>query len=309
MQRKKISIIGAGNVGAACASWLAARGLGDLVLFDVVDGLPQGKALDISQAGPIDGHDVTVTGSNRYQDTARSDIVIIAAGLARKPGMSRENLLIHNTSIISFVSQQAARYSPEAFFIVVTDPLDVMTYVSAQVTGLPRERVMGMAGVLDSARMSAFIAEELQVSVADVQACVLGGHGETMVPLPRFSTVSGIPLTNLVNPERIAAICARTRNGGAEILSFLKTGSAFYAPAAAVGRMVEAIVNNRKRILPASVLLDGEYGISDCCFGVPVKLGGNGIEKIIELDLQPAEQVALERSYAALRVLLDQVKI
>ena len=309
MRRKKISIIGAGNVGAACAYWLACRDLGDIVLYDVIDGLPQGKALDLFQASPVDGGDIAISGSNRYQDTARSDIVIITAGLARKPGMSRENLLSHNTSIMSFASQQAARYSPEAFIIVVTDPLDVMTYVATQISGFPRERVLGMAGVLDAARMSSFVAEELDVSVADVQTLVLGGHGETMVPLPRFSTVSGIPLTMLLSPEKISAICARTRNGGAEILSFLKTGSAFYAPAAAVGRMVEAIVKDRKRVMPVAVMLEGEYGINDCCFGVPVKIGGGGIEKVIELDLLPAEQLALERSHAALRGLLDQVRI
>ncbi|MCK5540255.1 MAG: malate dehydrogenase, partial [Deltaproteobacteria bacterium] len=274
MKRKKITVIGAGNVGAACAHWLAVRELGDVVLFDIIDGLPQGKALDLFEASPIDGCDVSIIGTNSYADTANSDIVIITAGLARKPGMSRDDLLEKNSSIISFVTQRAVKYSPDAFLLVVTNPLDAMAYVAKQVSGFPKNRVMGMAGILDAARMRSFIACELQVSVEDVSAFVLGGHGENMVPLARYSTVSGIPLTALMTSEKIDAIIERTRNGGAEIVSFLKTGSAFYAPAAAVGKMVEAILKDKKRIFPVAALLEGEYGLSDCYVGVPVKLGG-----------------------------------
>ena len=309
MKRKKITIIGAGNVGAACAHWLAVRELGDIVLFDAIDGLAQGKALDLFEATPVDGCDVSIIGTNSYKETANSDIVIIAAGLARKPGMSRDDLLEQNGSIVSFVTQQVVKYSPDAFLLVVTNPLDAMTYVVKQVSGFPKNRVMGMAGMLDTARMRSFIALELQVSVEDVSALVLGGHGLSMLPLARYSTVSGIPLTALMSPEKIDAIIERTRNGGAEIVSFLKTGSAFYAPAAAVGRMVEAILKDKKRIMPVAALLEGEYGISDCYVGVPVKLGGQGVEEIIELDLLPEELVAFEKSQQSFRSLIKRLKI
>ena len=309
MKRNKITIIGAGNVGSACAAWLSVRDLGDIVLFDVIEGLAQGKALDIFESAPIDGCDVSITGSSSYVDTANSDIVIIAAGLARKPGMSRADLLEKNCSIVSFVTQRVVKYSPEAFLLVVTNPLEAMAYVVKQVSGFPKNRVMGMAGILDGARMSSFIAQELKVSVADVNAFVLGGHGEFMVPMARYSTVSGIPLSALMSPEKIDAIIERTRNGGAEIVSFLKTGSAYYAPAAAVGKMVEAIVKDRKRIFPVAALLEGEYGCSDCYVGVPVKLGGQGIEEIIELDLLPEEQEALNRSHQSLLALIKRLKI
>ena len=309
MKRKKISIIGAGNVGSACALWLATRELGDVVLFDIIEGLAQGKALDIFEASPVDGCDVSITGTSSYADTANSDIVIIAAGLARKPGMSRADLLEKNCSIISFVTQRVVKYSPQAFLLVVTNPLDAMTYVVKQVSGFPKNRVMGMAGILDAARMRSFIAQELKVSIEDVSAFVLGGHGESMVPLARYSTVSGIPITALMSPEKVDAIIERTRNGGAEIVSFLKTGSAFYAPAAAVGKMVEAIVKDKKRVFPVAALLEGEYGISDCYVGVPVKLGGDGIEEIIELDLLPEEQAALNNSYQSVCSLIERLKI
>jgi malate dehydrogenase len=309
VKRKKITVIGAGNVGAACAHWLAVRELGDVVLFDVVDGLAQGKALDILEASPIDGSDVSIVGTGSYVDTADSDIVIIAAGLARKPGMSRADLLEKNCSIISFVTQRVVKYSPASLLLVVTNPLDAMTYLVKQVSGFPKNRVMGMAGILDAARMRSFIAHELEVSVEDVTAFVLGGHGESMVPLARYSTVSGIPLAALMSPEKIDAIIERTRNGGAEIVSFLKTGSAFYAPAAAVGQMVEAILKDKKRILPVSALLEGEYGISDCYVGVPVKLGGQGVEEVIELDLLPDELSALERSHQSVRSLVERLKL
>jgi len=309
VKRKKITVIGAGNVGAACAHWLAVRELGDVVLFDIVDGLAPGKALDILQAAPIDGSDVSIIGTGSYADTADSDIVIITAGLARKPGMSRADLLEKNSSIISFVTQRVVKYSPAAFLLVVTNPLDAMTYLVKQVSGFPKNRVMGMAGVLDAARMRYFIAQELEVSVADVTAFVLGGHGESMVPLARCSTVSGIPLSALMSPEKIEAIIERTRNGGAEIVSFLKTGSAFYAPAAAVGQMVEAILKDKKRILPVSALLEGEYGISNCYVGVPVKLGGQGVEEVIELDLLPDERSALGRSHQSVRSLVERLKL
>ncbi|MEA1922175.1 MAG: malate dehydrogenase [Pseudomonadota bacterium] len=309
MKRKKITVIGAGNVGAACAHWLTARELGDVVLFDVVDGLAQGKALDLFEASPVDGCDVSIVGTSSYAETANSDIVIIAAGLARKPGMSRDDLLEKNCKIISFVTQQVVKHSPDAFLLVVTNPLDAMTYVVKQVSGFPKNRVMGMAGMLDAARMRSFIALELKVSVEDVSALVLGGHGQGMVPLARYSTVAGIPLTALMSPEKIDAIIERTRNGGAEIVSFLKTGSAFYAPAAAVGRMAEAILKDKKRILPVAALLEGEYGISDCYVGVPVKLGGQGVEEIIELELLPEELAALERSHQSICSLIKRLKI
>ncbi len=309
MKRKKITVIGAGNVGSACACWLAARELGDVVLFDVIDGLAQGKALDILEASPIDSCDVSIIGTGSYTDTSDSDIVIITAGMARKPGMSRADLLEKNSSIISFVTQRVVKYSPDAFLLVVTNPLDAMTYLVKQVSGFPKNRVMGMAGILDASRMRSFIAQELDVSVEDVTAFVLGGHGESMVPLARYSTVSGIPLAALMSPEKIDAIIERTRNGGAEIVSFLKTGSAFYAPAAAVGQMVEAILKDKKRVLPVAALLEGEYGISDCYVGVPVKLGGQGVEEVIELDLLPDELLALERSCQGVRSLIERLKV
>ncbi len=294
--RKKITIIGAGHVGATTAQLIAYKELGDIVLVDVVDGLPQGKALDLLESGPLEGFDCSVIGTNGYEETADSHLVIITAGLARKPGMSRDDLLRTNADIVKSVSEQIAKYSPEAFVIVVSNPLDVMAYVAKKVTGFPKHRVMGMAGVLDSTRFRTFIALELGVSMEDVQAFVLGGHGDSMVPLPRYSTVSGIPIGDLLSPEQIARLIERTRKGGGEIVSYLKTGSAFYAPAASTAQMAEAILKDKKRILPCAAYLEGEYGLKDIYFGVPVKLGAGGVEQIIEFKLTAEEHAALSHS-------------
>jgi malate dehydrogenase len=301
--RSKITIIGAGNVGATTAHWLAERELGDIVLVDIpqTEGMPAGKALDMTQAGPVVGYDSRITGVTDYDETAASDIVVITAGVARKPGMSREDLIGINQTIITDVVNKITATSPNAILIVVTNPLDTMTYLAKQVSGFPRERVIGQAGVLDSARMRAFIAMELNVSVDNTHAFVLGGHGDEMVPLPRYSTVAGIPITDLLAPDRIEAIIERTRKGGGEIVSLLKTGSAYYAPGAAVAQMVEAILNDKKLILPCSAYLQGEYGLNDIYFGVPVKLGRNGIEEIIEISLTSEERAALEKSVALIR--------
>jgi malate dehydrogenase len=301
--RSKITIIGAGNVGATTAHWLAERELGDIVLVDIpqTEGMPAGKALDMTQAGPVVGYDSRITGVTDYDETAASDIVVITAGVARKPGMSREDLIGINQTIITDVVNKITATSPNAILIVVTNPLDTMAYLAKQVSGFPRERVIGQAGVLDSARMRAFIAMELNVSVDNTHAFVLGGHGDEMVPLPRYSTVAGIPITDLLAPDRIEAIIERTRKGGGEIVSLLKTGSAYYAPGAAVAQMVEAILNDKKLILPCSAYLQGEYGLNDIYFGVPVKLGRNGIEEIIEISLTSEERAALEKSVALIR--------
>jgi len=305
---KKITVVGAGNVGATAAQRLAEKALGDVVLIDVIEGTPQGKALDLAQAAPIEKHDAQLIGTNSYELSAGSDIVIITAGIPRKPGMSRDDLLATNRKIVKNVTQQVVRYSPEAVLIIVSNPLDAMCHVAYQVSGFPRNRVIGMAGVLDSARFRAFIAMELKVCVENIHACVLGGHGDTMVPLPRYTTVAGIPITELLPPERIEALVVRTRDGGAEIVSLLKTGSAYYAPASAAVEMAESILKDRKKILPCAAYLEGEYGIQGLFVGVPVKLGAGGIEQIIEIKLTPEERTALEKSAAAVRELVEAMQ-
>ncbi|PKN04846.1 MAG: malate dehydrogenase [Deltaproteobacteria bacterium HGW-Deltaproteobacteria-9] len=305
---KKITVVGAGNVGATAAQRLAEKALGDVVLIDVIEGIPQGKALDLAQAAPIEKHDAQLIGTNSYELSAGSDIVIITAGIPRKPGMSRDDLLATNRKIVKNVTQQVVRFSPKAILIVVSNPLDAMCHVAYEASGFPRNRVIGMAGVLDSARFRAFIAMELRVSVENIHASVLGGHGDTMVPLPRYSTVAGIPITELLPPERIDELVARTRSGGAEIVSLLKTGSAYYAPASAAVEMAESILKDRKKILPCAAYLEGEYGIQGLFVGVPVKLGAGGIEQIIEIKLTPDERTALEKSAAAVRELVDAMQ-
>jgi malate dehydrogenase len=299
--RDKISIIGAGFVGATAAHWCAAKELGDVVLVDVVEGMPQGKALDLLEAGPVEGYDLNIIGSNDYKDIAKSDIVVVTAGLPRKPGMTREDLVSVNAKIIREVMDHVITHAPDAIVVLVTNPLDTMVYLAKKISGFPRERLIGQAGVLDSARMRAFMAMELNVSVENTHAFVLGGHGDEMVPLPRYSTVAGIPMTELLPPDRVEAIVDRTRKGGGEIVSLLKKGSAFFAPSAATMQMVEAILMDRKQILPCSVYLQGEYGLDDICFGVPVKLGRAGVEQILQIDLREDEREALNRSAALIR--------
>lgn len=278
MKRKKISIIGAGFVGATAAHWAAEKELGDVVLVDILEGIPQGKALDLFEASPVEGFDAKVTGSNGYDETKDSNVVIVTSGVPRKPGMSREDLLEINKKIIESVVTQVVERSPQAILIMVTNPLDTMTYLAFKKSGLPKQRVLGMAGILDTARFKAFIAMELGVSVEDIQALLLGGHGDEMVPLPRYTTIGGIPLSQFLPKETIDRLVDRTRKGGGEIVNLLKTGSAFYAPSAAAIQMTEAILKDKKRILPCCVYLDGEYGLKDMCFGVPVKLGAGGAE-------------------------------
>ncbi len=307
--RNKITVVGAGNVGATTAHWIASKELADVVLVDIVEGTPQGKSLDLAQAAPIDGFDVKLVGANSYEESANSDIVIITAGIPRKPGMSRDDLLKINSDIVSAVTDQVAKFSPNAFIIVVSNPLDAMTQVAFKRSGFPKNRVMGMAGVLDSARMRCFVAEELNVSVENVTCFVLGGHGDTMVPLPRYSTVAGIPITELIAPDRLAEIVKRTANGGAEIVGLLKTGSAFYAPSLAAVEMAEAILKDKKKILPCAVYLEGEYGINGLFVGVPCKLGKNGIEQIIEISLTNDERVALHKSAASVQELIEVLGI
>ena len=294
--RKKITIVGAGNVGATAAHWAAERELGDIVLVDIVEGTPQGKALDLMEARPVEGFDVNIIGSNSYEETSNSDVVIITAGLPRKPGMSREDLLQKNREIVEGVTRQVVKYSPNCFIIVVSNPLDTMTYLAYKVSSFAKNRVMGMAGVLDSARFRVFIAMELNISVEEVQAFVLGGHGDDMVPLIRYSTVAGIPIAELISEERIKAIVDRTRKAGGEIVNLLKTGSAFYSPAASAVQMAEAILKDKRRILPCAAYLQGEYGLQDIFFGVPVVLGAAGVEKVIEVRLTAEEQAAVEKS-------------
>ena len=296
MGRKKITVVGAGHVGAHCALWAATKELGDIVLVDIAEGLPQGVALDMAEAAPVECFDADIKGTNSYEDTAGSDVVIITAGLARKPGMSRDDLLNTNAGIIKGITKEIARYSPDSIIIMVTNPLDAMVHVAKEVSGFPKNRVMGMAGVLDSARMRTFIAMELGVSVEDVTAFVLGGHGDTMVPLPRYSTVAGIPITELISAERIEAINERTKKGGGEIVALLKTGSAYYAPSAAAVEMAEAIIKDKKRILPCAAYLEGEYGIDGYYMGVPVLLGKGGVEKVIEIELTETEKKQLDHS-------------
>jgi malate dehydrogenase len=307
MPRNKVTVIGAGNVGATAAQRIAEAGLADVVLVDIVEGLPQGKALDLAEAAPVVGHDARVTGTNDYADTAGSDIIVVTSGLARQPGMSRDDLLAKNAGIVKAVVEASAKQSPNAILIVVTNPLDAMCHVAMSASGFPRERVLGMAGVLDSARFRTFIAQELGVSVQDTHAFVLGGHGDTMVPLSRYSTVAGIPITELLPADRVAAIEDRTRNGGAEVVALLKTGSAYYAPASSVFEMVESILLDRKRVLPCAVLLNGEYGTDGLFVGVPVVLGQSGMERIVEIKLTADEQAAFAKSAGSVKELVDKL--
>ncbi|CAN5758212.1 malate dehydrogenase [soil metagenome] len=305
MPRPQVTVVGAGNVGASVAQRVAEGGLADVVLVDIVEGLPQGKALDLAEAAPVVGHDMRVTGTNDYADTAGSDIIVVTSGLARQPGMSRDDLLVKNAGIVRSVVQQAAAQSPGAILIIVTNPLDAMCHVALEASGFPPERVIGMAGVLDSARFRTFIAQELGVSVSSTHAFVLGGHGDTMVPLPRYSTAGGVPITELLEAERIEALVNRTRNGGAEVVALLKTGSAFYAPAASVTQMVDSILGDRNAVLPCAAYLQGEYGVDGLFVGVPVKLGRSGIGEIIEIELADDERAAFGRSADAVRELVE----
>ncbi len=307
--RRKVSIIGAGNVGASAAERIAMRRLADVVMVDIVEGLPQGKALDLNEAAPVDGFDMRLTGTNGYDATAQSDVVVITSGLPRKPGMTRDDLLQKNFAIVKSVTEEVARRSPDAVLIVVSNPLDAMAHTALKVSGFPRQRVLGMAGVLDSARMRFFIAEALGVSIENTHAFVLGGHGDTMVPLPRYSTVAGIPITELLPKETIDAIVQRTRDGGIEVVNLLKSGSAYYAPASSVVQMVEAILLDQHRILPCAAYLQGEYGYRDLFLGVPVQLGAGGLEKVIDIRLAPEEKTALDRSAAAVRELVKSLPL
>ena len=308
--RPKVTVVGgAGNVGATVGQYLVTKELADVVLIDILESVQHGKGLDLLQAGPILGYDSRIFGTKDYKETAGSDIIVITAGIPRKPGMSRDDLLNTNARIVGGVIDQIVAHSPNCILIVVSNPLDAMTQLAYKRSGFPRERVIGMAGVLDSARFRAFIAQELRVSVENIHAFVLGGHGDTMVPLPRFSTVAGIPITELLAPDRVEALVKRTAGGGGEIVALLGTGSAYYAPAASVMEMVEAILKDKKKILPCCVYLEGEYGIQGLCVGVPVKLGASGVEQIIEVRLMPGEVSALNRSAAAVKELVEFLKL
>jgi len=307
--RKKVTVIGAGNVGATCAHRLADKQLGDVVLIDILEGVPQGKALDLLEAGPIEGYDVRVKGTNDYADTANSDVVVMTAGFPRKPGMSRDDLLKKNYEVVKSTIEKVVKVSPEAILILVTNPLDAMAQTALRVSGFSKNRVIGMAGILDTARYRTFIAEALNVSVQNVQGFVLGGHGDTMVPVPRYTTVAGIPVGELMPKDKLDAIIERTRKGGGEIVSYLKTGSAFYAPSAAAVEMVEAIFYDRKKILPCAAYLEGEYGINGLYVGVPVKLGKNGIEEIIQIKLSAEEQAALQKSADSVKELVEVIGV
>jgi malate dehydrogenase len=307
--RKKVTIVGSGNVGATTAHWIASKELADVVLIDIIEGVPQGKGLDLLESMPIEKRDCYISGTNDYKDTADSDIVVITAGIPRKPGMSRDDLLNTNYGIMKAVVCQVVKHSPNCILIIVSNPLDAMAQAAYKLSGFPRERVIGMAGVLDSARFRAFIALELKVSVENVTAFVLGGHGDTMVPLPRYSTVGGIPITELIEKARLDALVQRTRDGGAEIVKYLKTGSAYYAPSAAATEMVEAILKDKKKILPCAALLQGEYGINGLYVGVPVKLGAKGIEQIIEIKLTAEEKAGLDKSAAAVKELCGVINV
>ncbi len=309
MIRKKVTVVGAGNVGAEVARRLVDKHMADVVLIDIVEGVPQGKALDMLESGPVEGNDVKITGTNDYADTANSDLVVITAGFARKPGMSRDDLLKKNFEVVKGVTEKIVEYSPEAFLIVVTNPLDAMAQTAFKVSRFPKNRVIGMAGVLDTARYRTFIAEALNISVRDVQGFVLGGHGDTMVPVPRFTTVVGIPVENLMPREQLDAVIKRTRNGGIEVVNLLKTGSAFYAPASAVVEMIDAIFADRKRILPCTVYLEGEYSIHGVFVGVLVKLGAGGVEQILEIKLTPEELAALQKSAASVKELVEIIGV
>ncbi|MFB3097649.1 MAG: malate dehydrogenase [Dehalococcoidia bacterium] len=306
--RSKVTVVGAGNVGATTAQRIHQLGYANVVLVDVVEDLPQGKALDMLESGPVIGSDASITGSNGYQESANSDVVVITAGIARGPGMSRDDLLLTNMKITSSVTQEVVKYSPECIIIAVTNPLDAMVQNVFETSGFPRNRVFGMAGVLDTARFRTFIAQELQVSVEDVQAYVLGGHGDDMVPLVRFTTVGGIPISEMMAEEKVEQLVQRARQGGGEIVALLKAGSAYYAPSAAITQMVEAILLDKKRILPACAHLEGEYGINGLCVGVPVKIGEGGMEQVIEIRLTADEKQALQRSADSVQELVDIMK-
>jgi len=307
--RKRITVVGAGNVGATCAQRLAERGYADIVLVDIIEGMPQGKALDILESGPVVGFDSNVIGTNNYEDTKGSDIAIITSGVPRKPGMSRDDLVLTNMNIVKGVTEQLVKYSPKCMIIVVANPLDAMAQLALKVSGFKRNRVMGMSGVLDTARFRTFLAQELNVSVDDVAAYVLGGHGDSMIPLTRMATVGGVPINQVLPKATVAKIVERTVKGGGEIVALLKTGSAFYAPSAGVAQMVDAIVLDKKQILPCAAYLEGEYGIDGVFMGVPVKLGKNGVEKIIKIKLTPDENAAMQKSADAVRELLQIMKI
>jgi malate dehydrogenase len=306
--RKKVTVVGAGNVGANCALRIAEKDLADVVLVDVVEGIPQGKSLDLLQSGPVQGYDVLMTGSNDYGPAANSDVVVITAGFPRKPGMSRDDLLMANYEIVRAATEQAVSRSPNAILVVVTNPLDAMCWTAFRVSKFPKNRVVGMAGILDTARFRTFVSRELDVSADSVTALVMGGHGDTMVPLVRLASVSGVPLTELLDKAVIDRLVERTRNGGAEIVKYLKTGSAYYAPSAAAIEMVESILKDKKKVLPCSAYLEGEYGLSGVFVGVPVKLGARGVEKIYEIGLEPEERAQLENSAAAVKELIDVLR-
>ena len=305
--RRKVTVIGAGNVGATVAQRVVEAGLADVVLLDIVPGLPQGKALDLAEAAPLLGHDVTVIGSNDYADTADSTVIVVTSGLARQPGMSRDDLLLKNAQIVSSVVEQAAKHSPNAVIVVVTNPLDAMCHVALKASGFPRWRVIGMAGVLDAARFRTFVSMELGVSPVNTCAFVLGGHGDAMVPVPRYSTVGGVPLPQLMSPEQIERIVQRTRDGGAEIVALLKTGSAYYAPAAAAAEMIDAILEDRHKILPCSTYLKGEYGVEGLFVGVPVRISRVGVDEIVQVQLDEGERAEFDKSAASVKELVDKL--
>jgi malate dehydrogenase len=307
--RKKITVVGAGHVGEVTAFKIAEKELGDVILLDAIEDMPIGKGLDMREGGPVGKFDSAIMGTNSYVDTANSDIVVITAGKPRKPGMSRDELLDANVNIVKPVTQEIIKHSPDAMLLIVTNPLDAMAYTAFKVSGFPKNRVFGMAGILDTTRFRAFISMELNVSVESIQALVLGGHGDTMVPIARFTTISGIPLSHFLRPDMIEALIDRTRKGGGEIVKYLKTGSAYYAPALAVTEMVESIIKDKKKILPCAAYLEGEYGINGLFFGVPVKLGANGIEEIIEIELSTAEKEAIKKSEAAVRNVVELLKL
>ncbi|MCK4645571.1 MAG: malate dehydrogenase [Candidatus Aminicenantes bacterium] len=307
--RKKITVVGAGHVGEVTAFKIAEKELGDVILLDAIEDMPIGKGLDMREGGPVGKFDSAIMGTNSYADTANSDIVVITAGKPRKPGMSRDELLDANVNIVKPVTQEIIKHSPNAMLLVVTNPLDAMTYTAFKVSGFPKTRVFGMAGILDTTRFRAFISMELNVSVESIQALVLGGHGDTMVPIARYTTIAGIPLSHFLRPDRIEAIIDRTRKGGGEIVKYLKTGSAYYAPSLAVTEMVESIIKDKKKILPCAAYLEGEYGINGLFFGVPIKLGANGVEEIIEIDLTTEEKGAIKESEAAVRNVVDLLKL